>query len=546
MSEHDGKRGETPRVALIGHGYWGKNLARNLHELGLLAVICDSHPETREAVAALYPGVALDASLDATLARDEIDGVVIATPAESHFALAEKAIAAGKDVFVEKPLALHAAQGRRLVAQAEEAGRILMVGHLMEYHPGIQRLSQLVAGGELGQLQYIYSNRLNWGKVRREENILWSFAPHDIALILRLLGELPTEVSAHGAGYLQPDIADVTVTNLAFRSGVRAHIFVSWLHPYKEQRLVVVGDRKVATFDDTANDGKLKLYPHSIEWVDRVPFARKADAEVVPFDDTEPLRLECQAFSEAIVTRTPPITDGASGVRVLEVLERCQVALESGMSPKVAAVAEDGAEDGDAPRVHASAVVDPEAQIGARTRIWHFSHVMKGARLGMDCVLGQNVHVGPGVGIGNRVKIQNNVSVYAGVELEDDVFCGPSMVFTNVRNPRAHVERKDAFESTLVQRGATLGAASVIRCGVTVGTFSLVGAGAVVTKDVPAHAVVVGNPAKQTGWACRCGEVLPMPFPAAVGSRADCARCETTYLRVKDGERGIEPVEVAA
>ena len=528
-------------MALIGHGYWGKNLARNLHALGSLAAICESNPETRKTLATLYPDVALDASIEATLAREEIVGVVIATPAESHFALGEQALAAGKDVFVEKPLALHAAQGRRLVEQAREAGRILMVGHLMEYHPGIQRLSELVAAGELGQLQYIYSNRLNWGKVRREENILWSFAPHDIALILRLLGELPTEVTAHGAGYLQPEIADVTVTNLAFQSGVRAHIFVSWLHPYKEQRLVVVGDRKVATFDDTASDGKLKLYPHSIEWVDRVPIAHKADAEVVPFDDTEPLRLECSAFLEAIGTRTPPITDGASGVRVLDVLERCQASLESGMTRTTAAV-----EDTDAPRIHATAVVGTPADIGARTRIWHFSHVMKGARIGTDCVLGQNVHVGPGVGVGNRVKIQNNVSVYAGVELEDDVFCGPSMVFTNVRNPRAHVERKDAFERTLVQRGATLGANSVIRCGVTVGSYALVGAGSVVTKDIPAHAVVVGNPAKQTGWACRCGEVLPLACPAAAGSRADCGRCGTTYLRIKDGERGIEPVEVVA
>ncbi len=508
---------------------WGANLARNFHEMGVLAHVCDPSASAQALVRERYPDVAVSADFQTVFDNPEIAGVAIATPAETHYRVARAALEAGKDVFVEKPLALYLEQGRELVQLAKEKGRILMVGHLMEYHPAVDKIRDMVTAGELGKVQYIYSNRLNWGKVRREENILWSFAPHDIAIILRLLGEMPTQVHANGGNYLQPHITDVTVTTLDFLSGVRAHIFVSWLHPYKEQRLVVIGDKMVAVFDDTAVDEKLKVYPHSIEWVGRVPLARKADARAVPFDDREPLRIECQAFVNAIETRTPPRTDGESGVRVLEVLERCQRSLEGQTGAQELRTLPGGA------RVHATACVDDGAVLGQGTRVWHFAHVMPQATIGEDCVLSQNVFVGPRAEIGNRVKLQNNVSVYEGVILEDDVFCGPSMVFTNVRNPRAHVERKDAFEVTRICKGATLGANSTVRCGVEVGRYALVGAGAVVTRNIPANHVVVGSPARQVGWACECGEVLPLKTDAEVGTDAICARCETQYVRDENG-----------
>ena len=211
------------RVGLIGHGMWGTNLARNFHELGALACVVDARDEVRTLVREKYPDLTVTGSVNELLERDDIPAVVIATPAETHYELASKALQAGKDVFVEKPLALRVEEGERLVEMARDRGRILMVGHLMEYHPAVARIRELVQHGELGQVQYIYSNRLNWGKVRREENILWSFAPHDVAIILGLLGEMPERVYARGGNYLQPTIADVTVTTLDFVSGVQAH-----------------------------------------------------------------------------------------------------------------------------------------------------------------------------------------------------------------------------------------------------------------------------------------------------------------------------------
>jgi len=258
--------------------------------------------------------------------------VVIATPAESHYDLALRALGAGKDVFVEKPLALTYGQGQRLVQSAGERGRILMVGHVLEYHPAILRLRELVRSRELGKVHYIYSNRLSLGKVRREENILWSFAPHDIAVILRLIDEttpagdsLPFQVVACGGSYVQPNIADVTVTNLLFDNGVRAHIYVSWLHPFKEQRLVVIGSQKMASFDDV--EKKLVLYDQRIELQEGQPVPIRREGEEVVFPGDEPLRLECLAFLEAVTTRRPPLTDGQSGLRVLKVLQAAQRSL---------------------------------------------------------------------------------------------------------------------------------------------------------------------------------------------------------------------------
>jgi predicted dehydrogenase len=254
-----------------------------------------------------------------------VQGVVIATPAETHFDLTAQALEAGKDVMVEKPLALTYEQGARLVRLAGERERILMVGHVLEYHPAVVRLVELVQAGELGKVHYIYSNRLSLGKVRREENILWSFAPHDVAVILRLMGRMPFQVTACGGSYLQPNIADVTVTNLLFDNGVRAHIHVSWLHPFKEQRLVVIGSRKMASFDDVAK--KLVLYDQRVDIKEGQPVPVKGTGEEVPFPADEPLRLECLAFLNAIRTRTPPLTDGLSGLHVLQVLGAAQRSL---------------------------------------------------------------------------------------------------------------------------------------------------------------------------------------------------------------------------
>lgn len=314
------------KIAVIGCGYWGKNHVRNFLQLDALSLVCDVTEAGRELAHGLAPGVPVIGDLEQVLASD-VDGVVIATPAETHFELATRALNAGKDVLVEKPLALHYHQGIRLQTLAQRLRRVLMVGHVLEYHPAIIRLQRLVAESELGHVHYAYSNRLSLGKIRREENILWSFAPHDVAILLRMFGALPLQVTATGGAYVQPNIADVTVTNLLFDQGKRAHIFVSWLHPFKEQRLVVIGDRKMASFDDV--NKRLTLYDQRVEldFNGGAPIPIRGEGEDVPFEADEPLRRECLAFLDAIATRTPPLTDGASGARVLAVLEASQRSL---------------------------------------------------------------------------------------------------------------------------------------------------------------------------------------------------------------------------
>ena len=511
-----------PRVAVVGSGYWGKNLVRNFHDLQSLAAICDRDEDTLQALSEQYPRCRTVTSFAEILRDDTIQAVAIATPAETHGDLIREALLAGKDICVEKPLCLSVPSGEALVALAKEKGRILMVGHLLWYHPAVLKLKDLIDGGELGRIQYIYSNRLNLGKIRREENILWSFAPHDISVILGLLGEMPEAVQAQGGNYLHQRIADVTVSLLSFPSGVKAHIFVSWLHPYKEQKLIVVGDRKMAVFDDVEKKDKLLLYPHSIEWKHQIPLANKASAEPVPVDLDEPLRAECLHFLDCVRTRNRPRTDGEEGLRVLTVLQQCQEALESKTRPQPNVPAQVLR-----PYVaHESAYIDVGVEIGEGTSIWHFSHVLHGSRIGKHCKIGQNVVIGPNVTIGNGVKIQNNVSVYEGVTLEDSVFCGPSMVFTNVFNPRSEIPRMRELKPTLVRRGATLGANCTILCGITIGRYAFIGAAAVVTKNVPDYALVVGSPGRVTGWMCECGIKLTVK-----GKKAACASCGKEYQK---------------
>lgn len=514
-----------PQVAVIGSGYWGKNLVRNFHDIQALAAVCESDQKIIKSLRDSYPGLKLLQDFQDVLRDSAIQAVAISTPAETHADLVRQALSAGKDVFVEKPLCLSVEEGRDLVALAQKKSKILMVGHLLWYHPAVLKLKQLIDEGALGRIQYIYSNRLNMGKIRREENILWSFAPHDISVILGLVGETPVQVQAQGGNYLHPNIADVTVSLLSFPSGIKAHIFVSWLHPYKEQKLIVVGDKKMAVFDDMEKKDKLLLYPHSIEWIHQVPVANKAEAESVTLASTEPLRSECLHFLECIRTRTPPRTDGKEGVTVLSVLHQCQKALEAGSAQKSVDSPVKSAAPSPSFFVHPSAFVDEPVDIGEGTSIWHVSHILKGSRIGKNCKIGQNVVIGPKAVIGNNVKIQNNVSVYEGVTLEDYVFCGPSMVFTNVYNPRSAIPRMQELRPTLVRKGTTLGANCTIVCGITIGEYAFVGAGSVVTRDVPNYALMVGSPAQIKGWVCECGNKLTWD-----GEQSICA-CGRQYVK---------------
>jgi UDP-2-acetamido-3-amino-2,3-dideoxy-glucuronate N-acetyltransferase len=525
-------------IGCIGAGNWGKNLVRNFAELGALSWICESDTARVESLKGQYPGVSVTQDVRQVLSDPATVGVAIATPAETHAALVREALLAGKHVLVEKPLCLSVPQGQELIDLAAKSKLTLMVGHLLWYHPAVLKLRELVDNGELGRIQYIYSNRLNLGTIRREENILWSFAPHDVSVILGLVGESPDAIDAQGGYYLHERIADVTVSTLSFPSGVRAHIFVSWLHPFKEQKLVVVGNRKMAVFDDMEKEHKLHIYPHSITWKNHLPVPTKAAAEPVPCDVGEPLRAECLHFLDCIRTGQRPRTDGHEALRVLRVLQSCQQALEGKMKPASAPAQAAPPVRPQNVSIHSSAFIDDGVQVGEGTTIWHVSHVLKGSKIGKDCRIGQNVVIGPNALIGNGVKIQNNVSVYEGVTLEDHVFCGPSMVFTNVVNPRSEIRRMDELRRTTVRVGATFGANCTIVCGVTIGQYAFVGAGAVVTRDVPDYALVVGNPGKVVGWMCKCGNRIQFEKGDGIGK---CGACHSTYSKSGNQVSSLEP-----
>jgi UDP-2-acetamido-3-amino-2,3-dideoxy-glucuronate N-acetyltransferase len=489
---------KIPRVAVVGAGYWGKNLVRNFHALGVLETVCDLSDETLDRVRKDF-GVSTTRDFDAVLTDPLVDAVVIAAPASMHYELTLGALNADKHVFVEKPLSLRLQEGKHLVQLAKERNLVLMVGHILQYHPAIVELTRLVHDGHLGKIQYIYSSRLNLGKLRTEENILWSFAPHDISVVLEILGEAPVRATAQGGSYLNPPVVDTTLSTLEFASGVKAHIFVSWLHPFKEQKLCVIGSEKMAVFDDLEPTKKLVLYAHRVNWIDRKPVAERDGGHVIPLSKDEPLQIECGHFLECVLKRSRPRTGGENGLRVLEILDACGRSLNQNGAPVSVVL--------DVPNyfVHPTAVLDHPCQIGDGTKIWHFSHVMSDCKVGQNCNLGQNVLVSSGVTLGDNVKVQNNVALYTGVELESDVFCGPSMVFTNVINPRSHVVRKHEYKKTLVKQGATLGANCTVVCGTTIGRYAFIAAGAVVTRDVPDYALVMGVPGRQVGWMCYCG-----------------------------------------
>ncbi len=518
-------------ISVIGCGYWGKNLVRVFDELGALYSVCDINEKTLQQLRAAYPSVKKETNFCNILSDNEVEGVVISTRAEFHYQMAQQALLAGKNVFVEKPLALSVTEGAELVRLAQEKKKILMVGHLLEYHPAIVKLKELVDKGELGKMYYIYSNRLNLGKFRTEENILWSFAPHDVAVTLLLLGDMPYEVSTNGGCYLNHEVADVTVTDMNFKSGVKAHIFVSWLHPYKEQKLVAIGDKRMAVFDDVAPKDKLLLYDYQVKWVRQVPTPEKADATPIEFHMEEPLRLECQHFLDCLAKGTKPRTDGESGLKVLQVLDASQRSLQSGGS--VVSLNNSVSLDNRKYYVHPTSIVEEPVDIGEGTRIWHFCHVMPDTTIGKNCTLGQNTFVASNVSIGSNVKIENNVSIFEGVTLEDDVFCGPSCVFTNVTKPRSFISQQGKYAKTLVKRGATIGANSTIVCGHTIGKYAFIGAGSVVTRDIPDYALIYGNPARIQDWVCECSARLEF----SKDNIANCKRCGKTYLKRETSSR---------
>ena len=517
------------KVCVVGAGRWGKNHIRTLHELGFLAGIVDADADIRVQFQEKYSNVMTFSNIKDAV-KEDFDGFTVATPAETHYEIAKFIIGHGKHVLVEKPITTRLAEARDLKAMAEENGVNLMVGHLLLFHPAIQKMKELIKADKIGKLQYIYSNRLNLGTVRTEENVLWSFAPHDISIFQYFMESFPDEIVSCGGAFLQPGIYDSSMTVLTYPDNRVGHIFVNWLHPFKEHRIVVIGSKGMFSYEDSSNDKNILFYEKGIDWIQGEPITRDGATENIPYDKAMPLTEELKYFADHLDGSPVEMADARNGVEVLEILEKASESLLTGKgqmsdvryqkSENRKQKTEDG---GQGFFAHSTAVIDEGCMIGGGTRIWHFSHILSGSNIGKNCNIGQNVVVGPDVTIGRNCKIQNNVSVYKGVTLEDGVFCAPSMVFTNIYNPRAEIRKMDQVRPILVKRGATLGANCTIVCGTTIGRYAFIGAGAVVTKDVPDYALVVGNPANRIGWVCECGERL--------GDDMKCDVCSKQYKK---------------
>ncbi len=311
----------SQKVAVIGCGHWGKNLARNFYQFGVLGAISDPSLEAQKNMSEKYNVPALN--IDEILEDKNIDAVVIAVPAELHYEIALKALNADKHVFVEKPITLKIEHAQQLIDVAKEKDKILMVGHLLQYHPAFLKLKQMVREKELGDIRYIYSRRLSAGKIRTQENVLYSLAPHDISMVLALAGSEPEKVVGFAADFLTPNISDFASVQMEFANGIKAHIEVSWLNPFKEQRLVVVGEKAMVEFDDQADwDNKLKIYRHRIEIINGEPVLEKAEPVSVPIIVSEPLKNECEHFLNSCQTGETPYTDGNEAMAVLKVLQK--------------------------------------------------------------------------------------------------------------------------------------------------------------------------------------------------------------------------------
>ncbi len=483
------------KLALIGGGYWGKNLIREFNKLNVLDTICEINQQFIDNYMKEYPDLNITKDWNDILINDNITAVCIALPAEMHYIFAKEALLANKDVYVEKPITLNSNQAEELIILAKERNKILMVGHLLHYHPAIIKIKELLP--TLGEIKQIISNRLNLGIFRIQENVLWSLAPHDISVILSLCNNMPEWVQCTGNSSLTKNIDDITNSIMKIKtesSDIYININVNWLNPYKEQKMSIICEKGMILFDDMEKENKLKIYYNYLNWsnnINPIPMANKVEPEIIKLDlSLSPLERECMHFIDCCNNRSNPITDGYEGLNVLKVLNALSESLKNNIIVKL---------NKNKYFAHNTAIIDDGAIIGDNTKIWHYSHICKGAIIGKNCNIGQNVFIAGGAIIGDSCKIQNNVSIYAGVKAGNYVFFGPSSVLTNDINPRGMYSKNGEYIETIIEDGVTLGANCTIVCGNTIGKHSLIGAGAVVCKDVEEYSIMVGNPAKQIG-----------------------------------------------
>ncbi|MCB9534823.1 MAG: Gfo/Idh/MocA family oxidoreductase [Myxococcales bacterium] len=518
----------TPRVGVVGLGRFGAAIAERLAREGALAAVCDLDPARR----ARFGDVPAFADLLDLLAADAVQAVVLATPAATHAAMARAVLDADRDLWVEPPLALDAADAEALARRAAARRRVLMVDG--GEGPALAALLRARDEGTLGALHLVEARRADFGPFHPDEPVHTALLP-DLYALVRLMGEPPTRLRAVGASVVQAEAPDHVTVHLHFGGGARAVLTASRVAPTPERRLTALGADGMAVLEGDA----LTLFHHRVTWQDGLPRAEAGEAQ--PVATVDGLAAAVERFLAAVdagETALPDAQEAATTLRLFAAIGRSLDA-DRGVSTQAPAEPAEPAEppaaappaEPDAVFVHPTAVVDGPVELGPGTRVWHFSKLLGPLRIGARCSLGQNVVVERHVTIGDNVKIQNNVSVYSGVVLEDDVFCGPSMVFTNVGTPRSHYPRKGEYAITRVERGASIGANATVVCGHTLGRYCFVGAGAVVTKDVPPYALVFGNPARVRGWTCYCGLRLDLGVDAEGEEQATCGGCDRRYTR---------------
>ncbi len=467
------------QIGLIGGGRWGQNLIREFSALKVLRKICEIDSTLIKKYKKMYPKVGVTTRWVNLLADKKITAVCISLPTIYHYKYAKEALENDKDVFVEKPIVLSELEAEELNNLAEEKNKILMVGHILQYHPAMNKIKELISKNRIGKIRSIVSSRTKiYDKtVKRDENVLWNFAPHDISLVLSLCShKLPSQVTSTGVSYVTESIEDITNSILKYENGTYINIYSSWLHPYKEQKIIIYGDKGTIEFNDLESN-KITLYKYG-------------KSRNVKYDDQySPLYMECSHFIECCQSRTQPITNGQEGLRVLKVLSALDKSLKSSTLIKL--------DDCRKYYAHPTAIIDDGALIGDGTKIWHNCYITRDAVIGKNCSIGQNAYIA-GV-LGDNCKVQNNVSLYIGNVCEDHVFLGPSCVLTNDLNPRCEYSKNGNYKKTLIKRGATIGANATIVCDNVIGEYALVGAGSVITKDVEPYTVVAGNPATKIG-----------------------------------------------
>lgn len=539
MNANDGNPTEDlPDVVVIGAGQWGFNHVLKLISMKRLLGVVDSSERALD--------VAKKKLADAKFSLDHISfctrledlpldrvkkaAVVIATPPTTHYEIAKDAISRFKGILIEKPMCTKYEEAQELIQIAQENNVVLMVGHLMRYSQPHQEFIRTAHENVIsGDAQRVKMTRKKFGTIRTKENVLWSFAPHDISMLLAITGDTrPLSVRCVGQKVVSSEMEDFITLTVNFEGCLRAEVECSWLHPSKERKTIVYGKKGCMILDECVSDddpgyaNKVKSFSWSFD-----PNHGKQRLDGNIKDKTPPgtsavtqdaLVDELKHFLSCVSSGSSPLTDGKEGAQVLLLLQGAEDSLRKqgaeiqlqdiiNASRKKMQTLATGANGNTAESVfvHPTAVIDDGASIGSGTKVWHFSHIMSGSRIGEKCNFGQNVYIGGRAKLGNNVKVQNNVSIYDGVEIEDDAFLGPSCVLTNVKTPRSFVNRKAEYIPTKIGRGATVGANATIVCGVNIGEYAFIGAGSVVTKDVRPYELVYGNPAAQHGWVSKDG-----------------------------------------